>query len=203
MKIYFWQGLESNKFEKIKGLEIAVGIKNNERMAQAKLIYPRDVGGQDEEDFWQTLGGQRAKINAAIPDDSPSTASESDLCYYALFKVSNASGKLERTEISDRPLKRAMLDTNDSFILELYDQVYVWQGLKADLEEKKSAMKIAKDFITEKGKPKTTRISRLSEGVEDSLFKSYFEDFFKAVSTDFGDSSDQATHANQDVGALA
>lgn len=66
---------------------------------------------------------------------------------YSLYKVSNASGTLEMTEIEERPLKKPHLDTNDTFILELANKIYVWVGKGAHLEEKKGAMKFAKDFI--------------------------------------------------------
>jgi hypothetical protein len=49
--------------------------------------------------------------------------------------------------VADRPLKKEHLDTNDTFILELFDKIYVWIGKGANLEEKKSGMLIAKDFI--------------------------------------------------------
>ena len=105
---------------------------------------------------------------------------------YSLFKVSNASGSLELTEITDRPLLRTHLDTNDAFILDLPRQVYVWIGKKANLEEKKNGMLFAKQFIQDKGKPKNTRITRLGEEGEDVLFKSFFEGFYPAVKTDYG-----------------
>ncbi len=66
---------------------------------------------------------------------------------YSLFRVSNASGSLEMTEIEERPLKKEHLDTNDTFILELPTKIYVWIGKNSNLEEKKNGMKMAKDFI--------------------------------------------------------
>lgn len=51
------------------------------------------------------------------------------------------------SEITERPLKKEHLDTNDTFILELPKKIYVWVGKKSNLEEKKNAMKFAKDFI--------------------------------------------------------
>jgi len=51
------------------------------------------------------------------------------------------------TEITERPLKKEHLDTNDTFILELPKTIYVWIGKHANLEEKKSGMLYAKDFI--------------------------------------------------------
>mmetsp|Transcript_8281 Transcript_8281/g.5909 ORF Transcript_8281/g.5909 Transcript_8281/m.5909 type:complete len:257 (-) Transcript_8281:1438-2208(-) len=193
MNLYYFMGEEANKYEKLKALEIAVAIKNDERHSKPKLWYPRDIGGQYEADFWAALGGKPDKINPPEPDDAPA-GSEEELAKYAFFKVSNDSGKLETTEITERPLdKQKHLDTNDTFILELYDMVYVWIGAKANLEEKKSAMATAKNFIKEKKKPKQTRVTRLSEMVEDSLFKSYFENFYPALNMDGGD---KTTHAN-------
>lgn len=66
---------------------------------------------------------------------------------YNLYRVSNASGSLEQIEVTDRPLKKEHLDTNDTFILELPKQIYVWIGKHANLEEKKSGMLLAKEFI--------------------------------------------------------
>ena len=68
---------------------------------------------------------------------------------------------METKEITDRPLTRDHLKDDDSYILELYDQVYVWQGKGASTKEKMFGVKLAKDFITEKGKPKNTKIHRI------------------------------------------
>lgn len=70
--------------------------------------------------------------------------------------MSNASGQLEINEITERPLRKDHLDTNDTFILELSNKIYVWIGKQSNLEEKKNGMKTAKDFIEQKGKPKNT-----------------------------------------------
>lgn len=50
--------------------------------------------------------------------------------------------------------------------------------------------------MVDHGKPKGTHISRIPEGVEDGIFKSYFEDFYKPVKFKPEESS---VHENQDV----
>ena len=177
LTIYYWAGLEANQHEKLKALEIAVAIKNNERKTKAILHYPRDVGGQVEQDFWALLGGMPAKINPAIPDEVPQ-GTEDERQRYSLYHVSDSTGKIVTTEITERPLRRDHLNDNDSYILELYDVVYVWQGKGASLSEKQMGMKIAKDFIQSKGKVKGTKISRIPQGVEDAMFKSFFNGFY-------------------------
>jgi hypothetical protein len=162
-----------------------MAIKNNERMSKAKLFYPADVGGQVEDDFWKLLGGKPAQIAPAHPDEVPK-GSEDERTRYALFHVSDASGSVQLTEVTERPLKRSHLNDTDTYILELYDEVYVWQGSGSSLAEKQSGIKIAKDFIAKKGKPKTTRISRIPQGVEDATFKGFFEGFYTPIKEDFG-----------------
>ena len=61
----------------------------------------------------------------------------------------------------------------------------MWVGKHANLEEKKNAMLFARAFITEKGKPANTRITRLGELGEDVLFKSYFNGFYPAIKQDY------------------
>jgi len=68
-------------------------------------------------------------------------------------------------------------------------------------------MLIAKDFITMKGKPSNTRITRLPEFGEDVHFKSFFNGFYPCIKQDFGKqksmgSADTATTAS-DVEKLA
>lgn len=179
-QLYYWAGLESNYYERLKALEIAVGIKRDERKDKCYLNYPRDMGGEIEETFWAGLkGGRPSQIAAAVPDTP--TVDEATVMAYSFWHVSDNTGSLVQTEITERPLKASMLDTNDSFILELYDTVYVWQGKRASISEKRNSMAIAKKFVQDHGKPKGTHISRIPEGVEDSLFKSYFEEFYVPV----------------------
>ena len=65
-------------------------------------------------------------------------------------------------------------------------------------------MKYAKDFVTNNGKPKGTKISRIPQGCEDTNFKSFFEEFYPAIKQDFGGPGNLAnTHADQDISKVA
>jgi len=80
--------------------------------------------------------------------------------------------------VKDRPLNKKHLDTNDAYILELHKQIYIWIGKGANLEEKKHSMQIGQGFLKTKRKSKGTRVTRLEEDAEDSLFRSYFDGFY-------------------------
>lgn len=108
------------------------------------------------------------------------------------------------TEITERPLRKDHLDTNDSYILELSNKIYVWIGKKANLEEKQNAMRYAKEFIEQKGKPSNTKISRIPEFGEDVHFKSFFNGFYPCIKQDYGKFKNLDTStANNDINKLA
>ena len=164
------------------------------------------MGGEIEAKFWEALGGKPDKINAAIPDDSPAAASEEEAMKYSLFHISDATGEIKMEEVTERPLMRTHLKDDDTYILELYDQVYVWQGKGASAKEKMMGVKIAKDFVKEKNKPKRTKISRIPQGVEDAQFKSFFDGFYPMLKQDYGKfdaMQDSSTHENQDIDKMA
>lgn len=126
-ELYYWAGSQANINEKAKGMELAINLKT-ERGKTAELYYPSD--NDHSEEFWNILGGKPDKINPAVDDEA--TNVEDANFVIRLFKVSNSSGEMQLTEIEERPLKRAMLDTNDCFILETYDKVVAWVGKAAD-----------------------------------------------------------------------
>jgi len=79
-----------------------------------------------------------------------------------------------------------MLETSDTYILELYDKVYVWQGQKSSIMEKRAGMTLAAKYKVEWKKPAGTSITRLPEGTEDGLFMSFFEGYYENDKCDFG-----------------
>jgi len=203
MNIYFWAGDNANEQEKVSALNFAIGIKNDARKGKATLHYPRDMGGETEEDFWAALGG-RTEVKAGSADEEVKEETN-DRLKYNFYKVSDATGEMKVTEIEERPLKQSMLDTHDSFILEMYDKVYVWQGKLATLDEKKYGMAIANKHKISQNKPKGTSISRIPEGVEDAIFKSFFEGFYENAKCDYGmdkDGIDMTTTASQDISKI-
>ena len=165
---------------------------------KANLEFVDGTSAEVENAFWEALGGRPAQIAPAKPDEVPAGTEEERL-KYALWHVSDATGSMETTEVTERPLTRAHLNDADSYILELYDAVYVWQGKDASAKEKYAGMKIAKEFVKKNNKPAGTKISRIPQGTEDSTFKSFFDGFYPALQQDF---SGHASTEAQDMSEL-
>ena len=200
-RIFYWPGKDCNVNEKMKGLEVTTNIRKSERNCHAEIYFPREDEAIDKE-FWDHLGGKPATINAAVPDDQVGEAEDEK---YAFFKISNETGKIQCQEITERPLKKTHLDTNDSFVLELNKHVYIWIGKQANAEEKKNALAIGKGFVKAHNKPKGTRVSRIVENAEDTHFKSFFQDFYPILKVEHGGHMgyDTSVTANQDMDKLA
>lgn len=198
-KIYFWVGDQCNVNEKCKALEFCNNLRKFERHCKADILFPKEDANVDAE-FWSHLGGKPATINPPVPD----TDEPDDDAKYQFWKISDETGKIQTTEITERPLTVEMLDTNDCFVLELNKQVIIWVGRQAKDTEKKNALAIGKGFVKAHNKPKGTRVLRIVEKAEDAYFKSFFNGFYPIAKNDFGGNKGFAnTEANQDIGAVA
>ena len=201
--IYFWAGDKANEFEKVSALNFAVGIKSDSRKGKAQIHYPRDMGGKTEANFWAALGGM-TEVKAGEADEETKEVTN-DRLVYNFYHVSDATGKMKVEVIEERPLRKEMLDSNDSYILEMYDKVYVWQGKGATLEEKKFGIAIANKHKEIRKKPKGTTVTRVPEGCEDIIWKSFFEGYYANDKEDFGKGKagiDMSTSANQNISKI-
>jgi hypothetical protein len=195
-KIYYYPGEHCNVNEKMKGLEITTNMRKSERHCSVDIWFPQDFEDIAAE-FWEILGGRPATINPPT-DDSAAEAGTDGENVYKFYKVSNETGKLLCSEITERPLTRDHLQTDDTFILELNKQIYIWIGKGANLEEKNNALIIGKGFVQKNNKPKGTRVSRIVENAEDVHFKSFFNGFYPILRLDA-----EAAVPTQDMDVLA
>ena len=165
--LFQWNGKHANKFEKAKGLETVTRIRDEERPKAAIHFLEQDTNDGDQK-FWTALGGKKA-VKAIGKDDDDVKAHE-----VRLFKVSDASGHIEKTQVGADRLDRSLLDTNDTFILDAGDTIFVWVGKGATKEERNKSMSFAEDFIKNEGRPTHTKIIRVPDGGETPAFKSFF-----------------------------
>ncbi|KAI4894107.1 hypothetical protein NFI96_020169, partial [Prochilodus magdalenae] len=96
------------------------------------------------------------------------------------YEISDATGSMKTTVVAQSsPFKQAMLSPEECYILDngVDNNVFVWKGPKANVEERKAAMKVAQDFIKEKKYSSKTQVQVLPAGSETALFKQFFSDW--------------------------
>eukprot|EP00499_Haloplacidia_sp_CaronLabIsolate_P008058 CAMPEP_0196782858 /NCGR_PEP_ID=MMETSP1104-20130614/12172_1 /TAXON_ID=33652 /ORGANISM="Cafeteria sp., Strain Caron Lab Isolate" /LENGTH=839 /DNA_ID=CAMNT_0042153103 /DNA_START=26 /DNA_END=2545 /DNA_ORIENTATION=+ len=168
--LFLWNGAEANRFEKAKGVELVVKLRN-ERGARPQVVFMDE--DPENADFWELLGGRGEVPPAEAGGDDEATDMASDL---RLFRISDDSGTLEMSEIDKREgrFTRDMLDEDDVFLLDSGPVVFVWIGRGATKQERQGGMKMGEDYLREAGKPSNTRISRVVQNGEPAEFKSLF-----------------------------
>jgi len=138
LKVFQFQGKSASGGEKSKAAQLARGI-DDERGSKVQIAVLDEsdedkAQGKEKEEwnaFWTLLGG-KAPISPNDPDSDKAVKPLKQL-----FKVSDASGQLQFTEV---PFKKASLDENDAFVVSTGPQVYVWVGKNATAQEKKTIL---------------------------------------------------------------
>jgi len=170
LKIYQFNGAKSGPQEKMKGAQLCRAI-TDERKGLPK-IQVLEEGGKDLGEFWTALGGQGAIQSAEAGGDDAEHELKTEK---KLFRLSDASGKLEFNEIAKgNAVKRNLLDPSDVFILDTGAEVFAWIGKGASVQEKKKAMSFAQEYLVKYNRPMFMPISRILQGGENEVFEQSF-----------------------------
>jgi len=177
LAIYQWNGSKSGGLERAKGAQLAHAIDDDEREGNAKihvLDHKTTADSNSEmQEFYKLLGGQtRVKeADEVAADDVWDKATESGK---KLFRLSDASGKLEFTEVATgNDCTKDKLKSGDVFILDAGAEIIAWVGSGSSANERKNALGSAQHYLDQSGKPNLLPISRVYEGGENEVIKAY------------------------------
>ncbi|EDV42840.1 uncharacterized protein Dana_GF18195, isoform A [Drosophila ananassae] len=174
--IYVYVGAQAKRVEKLKAISAANQIRDQDHNGRARVQIIDDFStDSDKQQFFDVLGsGSADQVPEESTADEDGAFERTDAAAVTLYKVSDASGKLQVDTIGQKPLTQAMLDTRDCFILDTGSGIFVWVGKGATQKEKTDAMAKAQEFLRTKKYPAWTQIHRIVEGAESAPFKQYF-----------------------------
>jgi len=161
LDLYEWHGHASAVAERNKCRDVRIGLVDR-RNGKPK-VHTIDQGDKVDgavEAFWKLLGaaGGVADIAAATPDNVVQPSER------VLLKVSDAKGALACNEVArGAAATRDKLTTEDAFILDIGQQVFVWVGDGASKAERSKAIGFAQDYLGKAGRPHQTPIVRVME----------------------------------------
>ena len=170
LKLYQWQGAKCSGPERAKAAALMQAI-DDERGGKPVKIQISETDKDSESDvaeFFKLLGGKKAIKAADDLDDKWEEGFPPEL-----YRLSDAKGKLTITAEGKGIIPKSKLDTNDVFILDVGNEVFVWVGKKASAQEKQMAMASAQKFLAERNRPALLPISRILEGGENEVFITY------------------------------
>jgi len=168
--IYQWQGKKAGKNEKARAGQLCRAIDDERKGKPEVEVFAQ--GDKDAGDFWKLFGLEaEPEISAdVIGDEEWEEKSEK-----RLFQLSDASGKLEFKMVAEKHVKKSQLVSDDVFVFDMGNEVFVWVGKGASATEKRSAMQYAQQYLVDYKRPNWLPISRILEGGENEVFETSFD----------------------------
>ncbi|KAG8660147.1 hypothetical protein MANES_02G120200v8 [Manihot esculenta] len=170
-KIFLFSGCNSSIQERAKALEVVQYVKENKHGGKCEVATIEDgkfVGDSDVGEFWSFFGGY-----APIPRDIAfDVQKECDTSPVQLSWITT-QGKL--CPKASNSLNKEMLDSNKCYMLDGGAEIFVWMGRNTSLTERKMSISVIEDFLRNQGRSTATHLTFLTEGLETSLFRSFFE----------------------------
>lgn len=159
LKIYQWNGSESNKDERFKAMQYLNQLKSERGKADADTIEEADT--PDDHEFYAQL------TDRDIPDpdfDHPDQPEEK-----VLSKVSDAGGHVKISKVKTGSVSKGDFDSSDVFILDVGNECFVWVGQNASPAEKQNGLGYAHQFLMKTSHP-LIPISVIKEGQHSKAF---------------------------------
>lgn len=176
--IYVWVGPKANRIEKLKAINVANDIRDQDHNGRAQVHTIDEFSTlTDQENFFKLLGSGAPNL---VPEQSAAKEDaafeKADAARVALYKVTDSKGgKLAVEQINQKPLKQEMLKPEDCFILDTGSGLYAWIGKSASQQEKTQAFAKAQEFIKSKKYPAWTPVQRIVQNAESAPFKHFFQ----------------------------
>ncbi|KAJ6628991.1 hypothetical protein lerEdw1_014697, partial [Lerista edwardsae] len=172
-----WNGPQSNKQERMKGMLLAKDIRDRERGGRAEIGVVEGDNEGVSPDLMKVLeselGERPQELQPAVSDEVVDQQQKSNIL---LYRVSDSGGKMQVTEEAQRPLVQEMLNHDDCYILDHGGlKIYVWKGKGATKMEKQTSMTKALEFMKMKGYPSSINLETVHDGAESAMFKQLFQ----------------------------
>eukprot|EP00731_Ephydatia_muelleri_P023680 Em0015g1263a len=158
LEIFQWNGKTCNKDEKFRAVQFLQTLKS-ERGGKPNVqsIDERDTPSSHK--FYTTLSEDALeKENQEVEDFKP-----------VLFRLSDETGKMEFSVVSEGSLPRSALDEKDVFIADTGKELFVWIGNGSSPDEKKNAITYAHKYLQGTKHP-LIPVSCIKSGRESAAF---------------------------------
>jgi len=164
VKIYIWIGPNSSVDEKF--------------LAAAEAVF-KDTARQGHADIDHIDGGQEPEAFKALFDDFRLTDEDTAGILKKVhletheFKLWRVHHEGDETFFAEVPLERSSLKSDDVFVLDTWEDIFVWRGQDASAREKFDGTMIARRYDAER--VGVQEIELIEEGQEPDEFWAAFE----------------------------
>ncbi|XP_077298659.1 FLII actin remodeling protein [Arctopsyche grandis] len=198
LNIYIWFGKKSKNTLKSKSRLFAEKINKNERKNRAEIHTL--FHGQEVPDFWKALGDEdglppQQPINEHVPEDFSWNSPR-------LYRVELGMGYLELPQVevpAGTKLQHTLLTNRNVYILDCHVDVFVWFGKKSTRLVRAAAVKLSQELFNMINRPLHAMVTRLQEGTEHQVFKSYFQGWDEVIAVDFTRTAESVARTGADL----
>jgi len=155
LEIMQWIGSGAGLGEKSKAVELVNKIREERNGKPTIQVFDEKLSPPNKK-FWEYISGNKNDIANAIPDDPPCTLPKK------MLRISDAQGGAVTMTACE--FGRSYLQTDDAFVVDLGDEIYVWVGKGANAAEKANGLPFATKYIIDAKRPKKTPIIVIPEG---------------------------------------
>ena len=183
LELYVYTGKEANRLEKAKALEFV------SKTREARGGRP-NVTFIDEEPenaaFWEALGGFTTVTRSGVSDENYESTVKKSTTVLRVSGSDDNNLQVANVTPSSGVLTKDMLKTEDVFIIDVGNEVFVWVGKAASESERKNALSIAVRYLKKEGRPSHTPITRVVEEGETPVFTVLFKAWTEPKVLEFG-----------------
>lgn len=163
--IYQWNGRKANKMLKAQALTF-INEMRDDSGATADIVILEDGRDDDNEDFWELLGGK-----GEIADASDSVDAELAAGIVSLYKVESDGSTTSFTSV---PVKKESLNSRSVYVLDSSSEIFMWIGKLAPKDLKINSTQFALKYLEDNNKPTYLQVTTVIEFAETTAFKSKF-----------------------------
>jgi hypothetical protein len=164
--VYVWHGTYANRMERAKAVDVATRINTKERQCRGRVIPinpdsgagTQAVNHQAVARFWELLGSQGPPPTPPKPGDKymkeDEEADNRDAAYqFVQFQKEN------RQVLATDKMERSQLDSNDCYVVDGGNDIYVWIGKKSSQSQRQSAQQQAQEWLQSFHKSPTKKVN--------------------------------------------
>ncbi|XP_051685192.2 villin-like protein isoform X6 [Oryctolagus cuniculus] len=177
-----WNGPKTSASEKSRALALTRSLRDRERGGRAQIGVVEDEAeaGDLMQIMEAVLGRRPGSLHAGVPTKSTAQPHEATV---RLSRIYEEGEDLVIQEVATQPLTQDLLQEEACYILDQAgSKIFVWQGRRCSLPEKRAAFSRAEGFIRAKGYPVYTNVEVLHDGAESAAFQQLFRTWSRAPS---------------------
>jgi len=176
--VFVWVGKSANNMEKLQAAKVAEKLKEEHKASSVVFVddgkeKSLPVCEQTVFNVYLKLSDRKVKsAEEAGCDEAEEAVNRGAL---TLYQCSDEDGTYKVIEIKSGPLEQSDLKSEDSFIVDNGPAgIWVWVGRNASPKERTEAMHNAQGYVTKKGYPSNTPVTRIVDRGEPTEFKVLF-----------------------------